>query len=193
MGSLFLCHQPACRPPDDYGCEVAGRLPAGHFSRRRITMKYEHVPDHIIELYEKIRAEHFPHLGNAQILFLISKKKMMHKGSIALGKIARPSELVKFLSQEEAPEHGYDYVMFLDGKLITHCEDRDIEKVLRHELRHTFFDSDSLTNPYKLVDHDFSDFYAEVELNKDDPTWAQRVSHTVSLIYDQEKDQKDEK
>jgi hypothetical protein len=121
---------------------------------------------------------------------LINKKKMMHKGTVALGKIVRPSDLVKFLSQHEAPEDGYDYIVYLDDKLIANCEDRDIEKVLRHELRHTFFDSDSITNPYKLVDHDFSDFYAEVELNKDDPTWAQRVSQTVSLMYDQEKDQK---
>jgi hypothetical protein len=153
-------------------------------------MKYEHVPDHILEMYEKIRAQYFPHLGNAKILFLINKKKMIQKGAIALGKIVRPSDLVKFLSQAEAPEDGYDYIMLLDGKLIVNCEDRDIEKVIRHELRHTFFDSDSITNPYKLVDHDFSDFYAEVELNKDDPTWAQRVAETVSLMYDQEKDQK---
>jgi len=152
-------------------------------------MKYEHVPEHILEIYEKIRAQHFPHLVNAKILFLINKKKMIHKGSVALGKIMRPTALVKFLSREEAPEDGYDYIMFLDGKLIANCDDTDIVRVLRHELRHTFYDSDSLSNPYKLVDHDFSDFYDEVELNKDDPAWAKRVSQTVSLMYDQEKDQ----
>ena len=153
-------------------------------------MKYEHVPDHILEMYGKIQAQHFPHLVNAKILFLISKKKMTQKGNVALGKIMRPNELVKFLSREEAPENGYDYILFLDGKLIANCDDSDIARVLRHELRHTFYDSDSLTNPYKLIDHDFSDFYDEVELNKDDPAWAQRVTQTVSLMYDQEKDQK---
>jgi len=158
--------------------------------KRRVGMKYEHVPDYVIEMYEKIRSQHFPSLGNAKILFLINNKKMMLKGNIALGKIMKPSALVKFLSQNEAPEDGYDYVMLLDSKFIAHCEEKDIERVLRHELRHAFFDSDSINNPYKLVDHDFSDFYAEVELNKDDPTWAQRVSQTVSLMYDQEKDQK---
>ncbi len=153
-------------------------------------MKYEHVSDHVIALYEKIKTQHFPHLTNAKILFLNNKKKMMHRGNIALGKIMKPSDLVKFLSREEAPEDGYDYIMLLDSKMLQHCNDDDIERVLRHELRHTFFDSDSSKNPYKLIDHDFSDFYAEVELNKDDPTWAQRVSQTVSLIYDQEKDEK---
>ena len=122
--------------------------------------------------------------------FLINKKKMISKGNIILAKMVKPNELVKFLSKNEAPEDGYDYIILLDDKFISHCEDTDIKRVLRHELRHTFFDSDSLTNPYKLVDHDFSDFYDEVELNKDDPTWAKRVSQTVSLMYDQEKDEK---
>ena len=153
-------------------------------------MKYEHVPEYILEMYEKIRSKHFPSLANAKILFLINKKKMVHKGNIALGKMVKPSALVKFLSKDEAPEDGYDYIMLLDSKFIAHCEEIDIERVLRHELRHTFFDSDSISNPCKLVDHDFSDFYTEVELNKADPTWAKRVSQTVSLMYDQEKDQK---
>jgi hypothetical protein len=153
-------------------------------------MKYEHVPEYILEMYEKIRSQYFPHLANAKILFLVNKKKMINKGTISLAKIVKPNELVKFLSKNEAPEYGYDYIILLDNKFISHCEDIDIKRVLRHELRHTFFDSDSLTNPYKLVDHDFSDFYDEVELNKDDPTWAKRVSQTVSLMYDQEKDEK---
>ena len=153
-------------------------------------MKYEHVPEYILEMYEKTRSQYFPHLANAKILFLINKKKMVSKGTIVLAKIVKPNELVKFLSKNEAPEDGYDYIILLDNKFLSHCEDIDIKRVLRHELRHTFFDSDSLTNPYKLVDHDFSDFYDEVELNKDDPTWAKRVSQTVSLMYDQEKDEK---
>ena len=152
-------------------------------------MKYEDVPESIYEMFEKLKAELFPQLANAKILLLINKKKMMKRGTIVLGKIVKPSDLVKYLSRNEAPEDGYDYIILLDSKLIKHCEESDIERVMRHELRHTFFDSDS-KSPYKLVDHDFSDFYDEVELNQDDPTWTKRVSQTVSLIYHQEKDEK---
>ena len=152
-------------------------------------MKYEDVPEIIYEMYDRLKSQHFPYLANAKILFLINKKKMVKRGSIVLGKIVKPSDLVRYLSRNEAPEDGYDFIMLLDGKLIMHCEEIDIERVLRHELRHIFYDSDS-NNPYKLIDHDFSDFYDEVELNKDDPTWANRVSKTISLIYHQEKDQK---
>ena len=132
-------------------------------------MKYEDVPEMIYEMYERLKGQYFPQLANAKMLFLINKKKMMKRGSIVLGKMVKPSDLVKYLSRNEAPEDGYDYIMLLDSRLIKHCEESDIERVLRHELRHTFFDSDSKST-YKLVDHDFSDFYDEVELNKDDPT-----------------------
>lgn len=152
-------------------------------------MNYDDVPEYIYELYEKIRDQHFPSLVNAKILFLINKKKMTKRGNIILGKIVKPSPLVKYISRNEAPENGYDYIVLLDSKLLLHCEEDDIKRVLRHELRHTFFDSES-KNPYKLVDHDFSDFYAEVELNQDDPAWTKRVSQTVSLIYEQEKEEK---
>lgn len=151
--------------------------------------RYEEVPENVEVLYEKIKKEHFPYLANAKILFLLNKKKMMTKGRVVLGKIMKPSALVKYLSRNEAPDDGYDYIMYLDSKLINHCDETDIERVLRHELRHIFYDSDS-KNPFKLIDHDFTDFYDEVELNKDDPNWANRVARTVSLIYEQEKDQR---
>ena len=157
--------------------------------KRKIMMKYEDVPKAIDELYEKIKSKYFPYLANAKILFLVNKKKMVKKGHVVLGKIVKPSPLVKYLSRNEAPNDGYDYIILLDGKLINHCDEMDIERVLRHELRHTFFDSES-NNPYKLIDHDFSDFYDELELNKDDPTWANRVSKVVFSIYEQEKDQR---
>lgn len=151
-------------------------------------MQYEEVPENIDMLYNKVIKEYFPYLANVKMLSLVSKKKMMQKGRIVLGKIVKPSALVKYLSRNEAPDDGYDFIMYLDNKFVNFCDEIDIERVLRHELRHIFYDADS-KNPYKLIDHDFSDFYDEVELNKDDPNWANRVSRTVSLIYEQEKDQ----
>ena len=152
-------------------------------------MNYEAAPDHIGEMYERLIAKYFPYLANAKILFLVNKRKMMSKGNLILGKIVKPSALVKYLTRNEAPDGGFDYIIFLDGKLVQHADEGDIERVLRHELRHIFFDSDS-KSPYKLIDHDFSDFHDEVELNRDDPAWAKRLSQTISLIYHQEKDEK---
>jgi hypothetical protein len=150
-------------------------------------MKYEPVPEHIEEILQQLRKEHFPSLANAKILLLARKKKEVRRGLLRLGSIYRPSELNRYLSREEAPDDGYDYIVAVDGKLLQHGEEKDIIRVLRHELRHTFFDADS-SKPYKLVDHDFQDFIAEVELNQDDPAWGQRVARTIGLIYEQEAD-----
>ena len=56
---------------------------------------------------------------------------MMQKGRVVLGKIVKPSALVKYLSRNEAPDDGYDYIVYLDNKLVIHCEESDIERVLR--------------------------------------------------------------
>lgn len=150
-------------------------------------MKYDEAPESLYQMYENLKGKYFPHLANAKMLFLINKKKMVNRGNIVLGKLMKPSDLVRYLSRNEAPEDGYDFIILFDSKLVAHCEEIDIERVMRHELRHIFFDADS-KNPYKLIDHDFTDFYDEVELNRDDPGWAKRVSQVVSLIYHQEKD-----
>lgn len=148
--------------------------------------KYEEAPDNLYEMYTKLRNQHFPDLANAKILLLVSNKKMASKGHIVLGKIVKPNDLARYLSQDVAPEDGYDFIILFDHKLIQHCEASDIERVFRHELRHIYFDSD--TGKYHLIDHDFTDFYDEVELNKDDPTWVKRVAQIVLLIHLQEKD-----
>jgi len=121
-------------------------------------MKYDDAPDSLYELCTTLIAQHFPHLANAKILLLVSKKKMTLKGNIVLGKIVKPNDLVKYLSRNEAPEDGYDFIILFDSKLVAHCEESDITRVLRHELRHIFFDSESKI-PYSLIDHDFPDFH----------------------------------
>jgi hypothetical protein len=151
-------------------------------------MKYNPAPETLYDLLQRLKAEHFPALANAKFLLLSNPKRMIRKGALVLGRIIKPSELNRYLSQNDAPDDGYDYIILFDAKLIAHCEEKDIERVLRHELRHTFFDAES-TTPYKLVDHDFQDFYAEVELNTDDPGWGQRLARTVALIHEQETDQ----
>lgn len=150
-------------------------------------MKYDEAPDSLQEMYEILKTEYFPYLANAKVLLLAHKKPMKSKGDLVLAKIIKPNDLHRYLSREEAPADGYDYIILFDNKLLQHGEKSDIERVMRHELRHIFFNSDAKM-PYQLVDHDFSDFYVEVELNKDDPGWAKRLTQTITLIYHQEQD-----
>jgi hypothetical protein len=147
-------------------------------------MKYENVSSEVMDLFKKTRDEHFPELINAKILILSCNKKRKNKGNIVLGSISKPNELVKFLTKDQEPDEGYDYIMVLDKYLIDACNKEDLEKILRHELRHTYVDLESEKNPYKLVGHNYEDFIEEVELNKDDPNWAQRAALVVDTCYE---------
>lgn len=95
-------------------------------------MKFEPVTDGVGEMLQRLRQEHFPGLANAKILLLANRKKMQRRGLLCLGRIYKPSELNRYLSRDEAPDDGYDYIILLDGKLLAHGEENDIERVLRH-------------------------------------------------------------
>ena len=66
-------------------------------------------------------------------------------------------------------------------------------RLLRHELRHTYFDIDAEENPYKLIDHTVNDFYEEIDLNQDDPKWRQKAGTMITDMYEQEKEEAKEK
>ena len=149
-------------------------------------MKYEDVSSDVMDLFKKVKDEHFPDLVNAKILILSCNKKRKHQGNIVLGSLSRPNELVKFLTKDQEPDEGYDYIMILDKYLIDACDKEDLEKVVRHELRHAYVDIETEKNPYKIVGHSYEDFVEEVELNKDYPNWAQRAALVVDTCYENE-------
>ncbi len=147
-------------------------------------MRYEPSNQSVDGMLTAVINQYFNHLANVKFLILLDTKKNLHKGKLALGKIQRASEVIKFLTTDIVPE-GIDFVVYLDKKMVDHCNMIDIIRVIRHELRHVFVTE---RGKLRLIPHDYEDFYSEVELNQDDPTWANRVSTTVSLMYEQEAD-----
>jgi hypothetical protein len=155
-------------------------------------MRYEPATTHIVSLFEEVRREHFPELASVEIMILLDTKKSKAKGKLLLGKIKKASEVEKYLTSDNmpvgttGPEEGYDFIMFLDKVMTTFCDDVDIKRIIRHELRHIFItERGKLT----LIPHSLEDFYEEVELNNDDPRWAPRVAEMVTLIYEQGEDE----
>jgi hypothetical protein len=148
-------------------------------------MRYKDVPENVTRIYNEVIETHFPNLVYAKILLLLDSKKKMSKGKLCLGYICKPNDFTKYLTKDMAPETGYDYIMFLNEVMVEHADNVDLERVIRHELRHCFYDVNSESNPYKIVDHDFTDFVAEIELNREDPTWCQRLGSLVSEIYEE--------
>lgn len=152
-------------------------------------LRYEEVTEEAKRMFDEVQTKHFPELRNAKILMLFDCKKRQAGGRVILGRIMKTNDLLRHLTKNEAIAiEGFDYIITVDKVGWNAITDADRTRLLRHELRHTFYDIDSEANPYRLIDHSVSDFYEEVELNKDDPRWRERVATVVHDIYEQEKE-----
>ncbi len=152
-------------------------------------LRYEEPTEEVKKLLREIQAKHFPELKNAKIITLFDVKKRTSGGRMVLGRIMKTNDLLRHLTKDEAVAmEGYDYIITVDKEGWNAIGDADRVRVLRHELRHAYYDIDSDSNPYRLLDHSITDFYEEVELNKDDPRWRERVAAVVEDIYEQKKE-----
>lgn len=152
-------------------------------------LRYEDVTDDVMDMLKEIRNSYFPELKNAKIKMLFDLKKRRSGGMIVLARIVKTNDLLRHLTmdQMEAVE-GYDYIITLDKLCWRSIADEDRERILRHELRHTYFDIDAENTPYRLQNHTIADFYEEVENNKADPRWRDRIARLVADIYEQQKE-----
>ena len=156
--------------------------------------RFEDAPESVTDLCRKVRREYFPELRNVAIKFLFDLKKSLHQGQVKIACIMRPNDLLRhFASKEDTQYDGYDYILILDKACWDNVSEEDQERMLRHELRHCWFDIESDKDPYKLVDHEITDFYAEVELNILDPKWRERLASLTMAIYSQRKDEAKDK
>ncbi|MCX5806332.1 MAG: putative metallopeptidase [Proteobacteria bacterium] len=152
-------------------------------------LRYEEVNDEAVTMLREIKAQYFPELKNAQIKVLFDLKKRKSGGMMILGRIMKTNDLLRHLTIDEAGAvEGYDYIITLDKLCWDNITKADKERLIRHELRHTVFDLEAESNPFKLQDHTISDFYEEIEYNKDDPRWRERLSTLVDDIYEQQKE-----
>jgi len=157
-------------------------------------LRYEEVNEDVLSLLREVRGEYFPELKNAKIKALFDIKKMKSGGMLVLARIMKTNDLLRHLTIDEAEAiEGYDYIIALDKTCWENIIRDDKVRILRHELRHAYFDIESEDNPYRLQNHSISDFYEEVEFNKDDPRWRERLAAVVEDIYEQKKEARQDK
>jgi hypothetical protein len=151
-------------------------------------MRYEEAPTEAYDVLNVVRNEKFPELAGCNIKIIFDLKKKLSGGKIELASLRKPNELLRFFTLDEVGnDEGYDYVMRIDKKAWTEiCTAEDKKRLVRHELRHSDVDFDS-ANPYKLRGHSIEDFHSEVELNTDDPRWADRVGQATFSSYEIER------
>lgn len=147
--------------------------------------RYEDPGAEVLDLVDYVKREWFPYLVNASIKVLFDIKKRSSRGHFVLGRIQRTSTVLRHLTRDEARSaDGFDYILYLDKAVYESVEKADRIRIIRHEMRHCFYDLDSKSNPYKLVGHDIEDFYEEMELNKDDTRWRERIATVAASLYD---------
>jgi hypothetical protein len=157
-------------------------------------LRYEEVTEKALDILKDVKIRDFSELKNAKIKVLFDLKKRKSGGRIVLGRIMKTNDLIRHLTKNEVEAmEGYDYIITLDKICWDNITDDDRIRILRHELRHTFFDTESEDDPYKLLSHSISDFYEEVELNRDDPRWRDRIGSLAEGIYEQQKEERAEK
>ncbi len=151
--------------------------------------RYEDVTENVKELAGTVIDEYFPELRNVKINYVFDLKKKTEMGRVVVGRCQKTNEVLKFFTINEAnDEDGYQYIIFLDKCSWDAVTEPDRVRILRHQYRHIFIDNDA-KQPFKLVPHDVSDFYEEIELNRDDPRWEERISSLAESIYSQRDDQ----
>lgn len=155
-------------------------------------IRYEDANTDVLDLAREIQAEFFPELRNVKIKYLFDLKKRSSSSENVFARCQRTNDILKYFTIDESGnEEGYAYIIYLDKLLWDNIERADRIRLIRHEMRHILID-DEAKNPFKLTDHDVSDFREEIELNKDDPRWDSRLSQLLTDLYDQQADMEEE-
>ncbi|MBF0566656.1 MAG: hypothetical protein HQK89_15635 [Nitrospirae bacterium] len=151
--------------------------------------RYEDVPEEILSFVDTVRNKYFPELSGLKINVLYDLKKRTNKGKLVLGNIKKTDDLIRHHTKSEfGLQDGYDFILFLDKFIFNHIDDNDKVRLIRHQFRHVFYDSENDKDPYRLVGHDVEDFFEELQLNKDDMRWAERVMEVAMALYEEDKE-----
>ena len=142
--------------------------------------RFEDVTENVIELFDNVRREFYPELRNAKIKIIFDNKKRKSGGKLVIGRMTKTNDLIRHLSDDE------DYIMYLDKVAFENVDEKDKIRIIKHELYHCDIDMESSTNPYKIRDHEISTFYDEIEDNKDDPRWVERIITVMESVYERD-------
>lgn len=148
-------------------------------------MRYIDCDDDLVQVFLDVIEERFPSFINLNIKLLYDTKRRISGGKIVMASICTTSAMAKFFSKDNTATEGYDFVLILDRKAWELSSPEDKKRIISHELRHVFIDEKGKA---KLIGHEIEDFYAELELNQDDPEWRRNLAIQTMALYDQEKE-----
>lgn len=146
--------------------------------------RYAEANEEFVEIFLNVLENNFPQLQHLKFKLIFDLKKRISAGKLVLASIELTSPKLKFFSKDKIAVEGYDFILFMDQKAWDLSGALTKERIIRHELRHVIINE---KGEPKIVGHEIEDFYAEVELNKDDPEWRMKLATLVRDVYEQEK------
>ena len=142
----------------------------------------------LIEDEEKLKnviVKGFPELMIANFLIYMDNKKRKSKGKYVISRIKKNTEEQRIMSMSDSGME-FHYTIYIDKFVWNHLEENDQISLLRRLLCQCKIDHDNTIDVYKTYEPEISDWYSEIEFNKDDPRWLIRVQTMAESLYDDE-------
>jgi hypothetical protein len=151
--------------------------------------RYYDADDKAVKLLTEIVDKGFPELRPIRIKLIIDSKLKIDKlrDAPTFAYIKAANDVERFLTKSGMDLNGVDYFVFVNELVWDLASEINKKRIISHELRHAYVDPES--GACKLVKHDIEDFFAEIELNKDDPKWAAALGAVVIAKYEQMKEE----
>ena len=152
--------------------------------------RYYHAEKSVYEVMEGLiyEDERFPELRAANVKIIMDTRPKIDKLSqkLEFASIKTTNQVERYLTKTGEATEGFDYFIFINEIVWELASATDRKRIMSHELQHTFLND---KGDYKLIKHDIEDFYAEVELNKEDPMWRQSLGTVAIAKIDQLKEE----
>jgi hypothetical protein len=141
------------------------------------------------KMINEIISKDFSHLTQAKIKMIFDQKKRKSGGRYQLGKMQKSNDLIRYLTSREAMDpEGFDYLMYIDENVFEALDQSDKVRLVRHLLQYADIDFEA-EKPYKIRKEEVITWYDELEFNKDDPKWFERLEVIAESIYNQDNEE----
>lgn len=151
--------------------------------------RYYEADDTAKNLMEDLLEERFEGFKHANIKVIMDRKFKIDKLSnrVTFASIKTTNDVEKYLTiNHPIRVYGYDYFIFINELVWELASVENKKRIMSHELRHMVIDNQG---NYKVRRHEVEDFFAELELNSDDPKWGSKLSSLVLIKYEQMKEE----
>ena len=154
--------------------------------------RFTDIDNDTAKIIKNLIQKDFKHLIQAKIKIIFDTKKRKSAGRYVLGKLQKTNELLQYLTAPVSDDAlGYDYMLFLDEKVFTVIDELDKIRLIRHILQYADIDYEA-ENPFKIRKEEVLTWYDEIEFNKEDPRWFDRLQVVAESIYNSDEEESNE-